>query len=139
MRQSRLADARASDDRDEAAVALGLRSLQHPFELGQGIPAADERSVESRGRIGSLAEGKQAVGTDRVALALQLEGCQPLGVDVIAHEPVRRLGEEDLARLRVLLEAGRRVGRVAGNEVAIGNEALSGDRPRVEARCASRG
>ena len=139
VRQSRFADARASDDGDEAAVALGLRSLQHPFELGQGIPAADEWSVESRGCIRSLAEGQQAVGTDRVALALQLEGCQPLGVDRIAHEPVRRLGEEDLARLRVLLEAGRRVGRVAGNEVAIGNEALSGDRPRVQARSASRG
>ena len=139
MRQSRFADARTSDDRDQAAVPLGLRSLQHPFELGQGIPAADERSVETRGRIGSLAEGKQAVGTDRVALALQLEGCQPLGVDRIAHEPVRRLGEEDLARLRVLLEAGRRVGRVAGNEVAIGNEALSGDRSRVQARARREG
>ena len=97
-----------ADDRDQAAVLLGDRPLQHPFELGEGVPAADERSVQSRGRIGS-ARGGRAGGTHAigVVLALELERRQRARLSTaLAHEPIRRLGEQDLARLGVLLEAG---------------------------------
>ena len=53
---------------------------------------------------------------DAFVLALERERPRRLQPDGVPHEPVRRLADQDLSRPGRLLEAGRDVHRVAGDE-----------------------
>ncbi len=80
--------------------------------------APDHRRVEAAGatcRIPGSMSG-QAVGGDRLALALERERLERLDLDRVSHEPVRRLAEQDLARGRRFLEPLGDVDGVAGGE-----------------------
>ena len=65
--------------------------------------------------------GPQPVRRDGFGLALQLERLDRLGLDRVAHEGERLVADQDLARLRGLLEAGGDVDGVAGGEALLGS------------------
>jgi hypothetical protein len=81
-----------------------------------------------------LSDRDQAVGGRRFRLALQLEGLNGLGHDGVFDEAIRGLAEEDLHRRRVLLEAGRRVHGVAGDETMPDAHVAGDDLTGVHAR-----
>ena len=64
---------------------------------------------------------EQSKGSDRLAFALDHETIERLGSNHVAHEPVCVASQEDLARLRRLLQAGRDVHRVAGDQPLAGD------------------
>ena len=87
------------------------------MQCGQLALAADERRVEpadvaGQGRV----DRDEAVGGHRLALALGLDRIDRLDGDRVADQPEGEGAEQDLARCRGLLEPGRRVDRVAGDE-----------------------
>ena len=98
--QARLADAGRAEDREEVAGAALHRAGERVLEEPPLAPAADHRRAQPR-RVGPRrVEAEQPVRLDGLGLALQLERLERLGGDVVAGEPVGRVGDEDLARLR---------------------------------------
>ena len=85
------------------------------------------RATPGRDRI----DVEQAPGVDRLRLALQVERRHRLGRDRIAHEPERRVADEDLAAGRGRLEPLRDDDRVAGCERPV----PAPDRRRSPRRC----
>ena len=125
--EPRLADPGCTDDRNEAAALLRDASLERPLELGKGVLAADEGSLQPRCWFRHRRDADQSVRGDRILLPFQPHRRHELGFDRPAHEPERRLPEQDLAWLGALLQTGRNVRRVARHEVALGEVALSSD------------
>jgi hypothetical protein len=75
----------------------------------------------------------EAVGRDRLGLALQLERLDLLDLDAVLDEPVRQLAEQDLALAGGLLEAGGDVDGVACDEPLAGRGVAGDDLARVDA------
>ena len=69
--EPRLADSGRADDGDEAAALLRDRSLERPLQLGEGVLAADERSLQARRQLRSPLR-RRAAGRQRPALCLPL-------------------------------------------------------------------
>ena len=81
------------------ADAIGGDVLERLEELRQRALAADERRVQApRNAGGAGVDGEEPVRRDRFGLAFQLEGCHGFGDDGVAHQPERRVGDQDLAR-----------------------------------------
>ena len=81
------------------------------------LPPHHRRLVAATGR---LLHGHQAVGPERLRLALRRDRLDRLGLDRFLHEPVGLLADEHLARRGGLLEARGHVDRVAGREPLLG-------------------
>ena len=74
----------------------------------------------------------EAPAADRLALALERERLERAGADAVGDQPVRLAAEQDLARLRRLLEARRDVDRVAGRDRLLGGRVADDDFARVD-------
>jgi hypothetical protein len=114
----RLADAGLAHDRDQLAGAAGEDSPPSPEDQRQLDVATDEgRLVRSLRRIADRDEAKRRYG---LALALQRHRLDLFGLDHPVDEVERRLPEQDVVRLGRLLEASRKIDRVAGREPLLG-------------------
>src|SRR6266542_6804666 len=107
-------DAGVAVDREQvrAAVAQGaLVGVRQQLELGV---AADERRLD-RLRAGAAAvRGHGAPGPDRLGETLQVDGPEVLDLDSSERQPVSTRADQDLPRLRGLLEPRRDVDGLAG-------------------------
>ena len=101
--------------------ALLVRDSSASSNASSSSASSSERPTigdSSRARArGHPARVDDAVGGHPLGLALQLERFELLDGDRVAHEPVRRLADHDLPRLRALLEPGGDVDHVAGRHV----------------------
>src|SRR5262249_26373122 len=100
--EPRLADSRIADDRDELAAWAGERPVPDVGELLQLALTADE--AECVRALHRFASREKRVSEDRLALALQFELPLLSDLDRPAHEPERFSADQDLARLRRLLQ-----------------------------------
>ena len=114
-REPALADAGLSVDREEVRPLVAQRPGERVLEeLDLGVPA-DERGV---GR----ALDRRSVGRERgprphrVLAASDLHRADVVDFDVSEREAVHGRADQDLARLRDLLQAGGQVDRLAGGE-----------------------
>ena len=89
--------------------------------------------VEATGTLCILADPDEAIGRDGLGLALELERFDLLDVDVVAHEPVGEVSEEDLLRPGCLLEASGDIDRIAGHESLARDRVAGDDLARVHA------
>ena len=105
--QPALADSRLAVDREDVRAAVAQRSLVRVLKQLQLGLAADERRTEVDVRLVDRAEN--APGAHRGAHALELERPRVLHEQPSASEAVRGRADENLARHRCLLEAGREV------------------------------
>src|SRR4029450_10136402 len=91
------------------------RTVKAPEQPSELLLSPDEGSVEATGERGrSLDNLEQAVGSHRARLPLERQWPGQFDSDCVLDEPVCLLTEEDVARLRSLLEAGGNVDRIAG-------------------------
>ena len=115
--QPRLAEPRLPKDGHEvrAPVADGtLEGVLEQLELGS---AADERR---RGETRRVVHAKCAPGPERFGPALDLECSDALHLDCARREAARTLADEDLPRLRGLLQPDSEVHRLARCERRLG-------------------
>jgi hypothetical protein len=132
--QPGLADAGGPEHGEEVARRVRIGRLEGLEELSELALAADHRRVQAAGdRPDHLAHAEQAEGADGLRLALRLERRGLLGLDRIADQAVGRLADQDLAGSRALLEPGRDVDGVAGNERGVGRGAAGHDLAGVHA------
>ncbi len=133
LREPGLAHARGAEQGDQVAGPLGRAALPRVEQQPQLPLAADELPVQPPGRR-LVAHRQQPVGGDRLLLAAQRERLHPLHVGGAAHEPRGRLAEQDLVRLRCLLQAGGDVDRVPGRQPLLGaGDDLPGVDPGAQA------
>ena len=123
------------DDRHEPrrrrAVTASARASTRP-RAPSSRPTSGGASANV-GVGGAAAHADEPVGGYRLGLALQLERLDLLDLDVVADEPVRQRAEKDLALAGRLLEAGRDVDRVAGDEPLARGRVAGDDLARVDA------
>ena len=112
--QSRLSDARCSENREQLARTVRYRSTERFAQASELALTAHHRHVEPPRCL--VAHGEQAVRRNRFRLSLQLERRHRLDVDRVAQEPGRLAAEQRRARLGRLLQARGDVHRVAGRE-----------------------
>src|SRR5439155_19424684 len=81
------------------------------------LPAAGERSVQAALEGGGdRSDLEQAVGANRLALALDLELAERLQLGDVVDEPARELADDDLARVGRLLEPGGDADGLGGDD-----------------------
>jgi hypothetical protein len=131
--QAGLAHPRAAEDRGEPRTAdrdgIGEGREQEP-ELP--LPA-DERPVLARNPRRGLRLTEETVGRHWLGLAFELERLDRLDFDRVADEAICQVSEEHLARRGRLLEAGRDVDRVPGDEALAGGHVPGDDLTGVDA------
>jgi hypothetical protein len=116
-RQTRLADPGGAQEREQLTGALRADTLPGAGEQPELALAADHRSLEAPPhRLGTGCYGDQAIRGNALALSLERKGLERLRVDRVADEPERLGSDQDLPRLRRLLEPGRDVDRVSGDK-----------------------
>jgi hypothetical protein len=117
LAQTRFPDARRSQDRDEHARArigrISERALQHR-ELTR---APHERGLRPRG---VREETQDAPGDHTVALALELERPDSLGLHLVAHHAPGGVADQDVSRLGGRLQTRGRVHRVRDDVLVAG-------------------
>jgi hypothetical protein len=97
-------------------------------------PAADHRRIRPAGRPGgSIGHGQEAVGADRLRLALHGQAVERFGLDRVAHQPPGRLTDDDLAGPGRLLHALGQVDGIAGDEALARSRVTRHDLPGVDA------
>jgi hypothetical protein len=115
VRQPALADPGLAVDRDEVSAAVAGGARECVLEQLELVVTADERRDRDAG-------GRAAVGArrgpspDRLVAAAHLNRADVVDLDPAHREPVRGGTEQDLARLRELLQSGGDVDRFAGGE-----------------------
>ena len=114
--QPGLSGTRLGDDGGEPAIAVSNALSELAQECLELVCATNQLSLVVPLDALRLPNGQQAVCRGAFRLALQLEGLHRLGVDRMADEAIGRFPKQDLTRRRGLLEACRRVDRVAGHE-----------------------
>jgi hypothetical protein len=113
-------------------VAHGL--LEGGAQLRKLILSSDHRSVEpARDRRGARDDCQQPPGLDQFALPLQGERIERLGEHGVAHEPVRRVSDQDLAGARSCLEALCDDDGFAGDERMASRRVSGDDLPGADA------
>ena len=107
--QARLADPGLAEDRDQPASTLGDGLVERRSEEALLALAAHQRQVgTASGRV-AFGHVEEAVGGNRLGLALQLDrGRERLGVDVVLDEPIRQLPEQRLHLSRPIARDARR-------------------------------
>ena len=115
--QTRLADARGPEHRDELAGAVLEDRVEPLPELGELPPAPDHRRPEGP-RDGSrdVEHPEEPPRGDPFGLALQGERIDRFRLDDVADQPIRVVPDEDPAGRGVLLEPGGDVDGVARDE-----------------------
>ena len=93
------------------ARALGHDPLPGVRQQSQLTRSADHRCFLASRRLGR--EREQPIGLDRLRLSLQDKRLQSLGLHRAPRQPHRVLADQDLARLRSLLETGGDVDRIS--------------------------
>ena len=104
-----------------SVTSCGARAVVRPssksvVERRELLLAADERRSGSSGATAPSAHADEPVGGNRLGLPLQAQRLDLLDLDVVADERVRERPDQDLALAGCLLEAGRDVDRIAGDE-----------------------
>jgi hypothetical protein len=97
------------------ACFFALRALERLAQDAELALTTDQWGVVTSDRL-MFFEAEEAIGLDRLGLALQLQGRNRLGVDRVSHQPIGARPEDDLAGAGGLLEASRHVHGVAGDE-----------------------
>ena len=103
--EPRLSHTRVAENGDQVAGPIADRVAEDGLEHGTLAFAPDEGRVEAARKAGGVGEDVyHDEGVDRLAV---LEHARParLDDDRVAHEPVRRLPDQDLVRRRRLLKA----------------------------------
>ena len=118
-RQPGLADAGRSEDGEELTRALRRRPLPHARQLAQLPRAADHRPGGVPSESLRSVDRLQAVGNNRLGLALQQPRLEHVYGCCVTRQPVRLLADQDLARLRRLLQARSNIDRVAGRKTLL--------------------
>ena len=106
-----------AEDGDDAAGPLQHDLVDSRAEARELDDTADQRRVEPPRHTGGA--GKHVVkppDRDRLRLPFQLERLDRIGHDRVAHQPDRRVTDEDLPSCRGGFEPLRDVDRVAGRE-----------------------
>ena len=109
-------DAGVANDRRQPAGALVGGALQHRLEGRHLLLATDHgRVAAALDRDRGIADRHQAVGRNRLGLALQRQRLHRLDLDGIADQLVGQRPQQDLQGTGSLLEPGGDVDRVAGD------------------------
>ena len=126
--EPRLAHSRFARDDDESRVTLGDYLVEAPAQHRKLLLPADDGDVGAgRPRRRGAPYGDEAAGRNRLGLALRGERLDRLGLDLATHEAIGGLPHERLAGTRVLLQAGRDVDSVAGDDHLPRPAAAGGD------------
>ena len=118
-RQPRLADTGIPDHGHELAPSLLEGALPGCLQALQLARPADEGHLVPALR--RFVDRDEPMCRNRLCLPLQLERLDRLGLDRVADERERVLADQDLARLRGLLEPRGDVDRVAGRQPLLGS------------------
>ena len=110
VHQTCLAEASLADDRDDVASS-GQRLVERAHELGDLGVATDERRTGAVGHGGF--DSQEPPRYERRAFALSGDGRVRLVCEESRCEPVRRIADENLTRLRCLLESRSDIDRIA--------------------------
>ena len=119
-RQSRLTDARGSEHRHEVDAVVPDDAREGVVEQLDLLLAPDERHGDDEPATDVLGDRDDTPGFDPTREASCLLGSERRRHDDPAGELLDRRSEHDLARLRRLLEARRRVDRETGGERRLG-------------------
>ena len=95
--------------------------------------APDQWRVAATRSVGVVVDSHEPVRRDALRLALQLERLDLLDVDVVPHEAVRQVTEQDLLRAGGLLETRGDVDGVSRDEPLSGRRIAGDHRARVHA------
>ena len=117
LSKSRLADAGGADDGHQPArLFVERRAVRSAQDVALEL-SADERRVEAtKDQVGAGAHLVETPGPHRLALAFEGERFERTGADPVCDEAVGLPPQQDLARLRSLLQARRDVDGVAGRD-----------------------
>ena len=126
-RQPGLAQAGVAEDRDQARRARVDRLQEDAVDGGELVLAADHRAVCAPDVAVQALGRDQPVGRHLLALALERERLDRLGLDRVAHQAIGARAEVDLVLGRRLLEPGGDIDRVAGRELLLGRRIVVGD------------
>ena len=129
--QARLPNPGVAGDQEPLARAGIDRTRQRGGDSGDLRFPPDERPTVRCLRP-ALVDVEQAECRHTLRLALELERLDRLDLDEVAHEPVRQLAEEHLACPGSLLEAGRGVDRIAGDQSLPGRRVACDHFPGVD-------
>ena len=118
-RQPGLPDAGAAENREQAPSSPPARRHRRPAAAARPRPrrptsGESERARDTQRALDDLEQAPRA--GHRPSLPLNVERPGRLHPDGVAHEPSRRVADQDLTGPGRLLEAGRDVHRVAGDE-----------------------
>ena len=134
MHQPRLPDPGGAEDGEEDADSIGDGLLQPIGKRLALTRPADHRCVGPPRRARHAGRNrKQAVGADRLLLALDGHRVEWLGGDGVANEPVGRVADDHVAGAGGLLQALRQVHRVAGDEALTGSRVARHDLAGIDA------
>ena len=124
MCEPRLPHPRVDVDREEVRTAVADRAREGVLEqLVLGLPA-DERRLDGRATTATV-DSECHPRPDRPLEAAQLDRAELLGLDPAQRQPVGAGAHERLARLRLLLQTGGDVDRLARRErrvAAVGDD-----------------
>ena len=126
--EARLAEPRLAEDGHELRAAIPHRSLERVLEQRQLRLAADQRCGGETRRV---VHAQRAPGPQRLGPALDLERAGALDLDRAGRQPPRSLADENLPRLRRLLQPHGQVHGLAGRERRFG--VLDDDLSRLDA------
>ncbi len=132
--QSRLPDTGLADHRRQAALTRGHRLCELLLEELELAGTADHGRVEPAWPLSGLPYAHESVRGYPLGLPLELERLDGLDVDVVAHQAVGEVAEEDLLRSGGLLQSCGDVDRVAGDEPLTRRRVAGDDLSRVHAR-----
>ncbi len=131
--QPGLADARGAENRHESRGLIPYRLLERGAQLRKLVLSPDHRSVEAARECGSARDNpEQPPGPDWFALALQVERIERLCEHRVAHEPMGRVSDQDLAGARRRFEALRDDDGLTRDERVASGRISGDDLPRVD-------
>ena len=100
------------EDREQLAGGVAERLAEGISEPAHLRLATDHGRLQVTGGAHLAVHRQQAVGRDRLGLALQRQRLHRLDLDGIVGQLQRRVADQDLARLGCLLEPGGEIDRV---------------------------
>ncbi len=117
LHQPRLPDARRTEEGEQVRGPFAHRVVEGAFEQLMLLRPPDHRRVEMTCvPFRSLEHAHEAVGSDALRLALQLERFDGLDLDRVLDQAICGIAEKNLSGRGRLLEAGGDVHRVAGHQ-----------------------
>jgi hypothetical protein len=130
--ETRLPDAGGTEHCQEMGCPFGRDAFPGFCQQSALALTTDNRRVEAPRERPSASNLAQPIDRQRRRFPLQLYRRQQLGIRGVADEAIGALAEQDFAAFRELLEPRRNVRRVTRDEIVVGDEADSRDRPSVD-------